>query len=338
MKKRIKQIIGVIIGIIIGISTTVGATTIFNSKDITYSSDKTSKTNVKDSLDELYTNLGKCPNNKSCVDKKISEIVELGDYIRMTPTSTSYTPPGELTGCMNDANCTQNTLNPSELNLWRVIKKNDDGTIEMVSEYVSSKTVSFYGKTGFINLVGGLNTIAAQYTNSKYVQNTRHIGYSNQTENLTDTSKLDQTTAPWNSRTSDPEIWIGCDRDSYLCGKDEDKGAGDIGYETDYNLINTVLGTMVGKSPNGEALLYWLASREFAIEGADINMNFYFCGRGVTEEGSIRPWSNGLIGWRNKSESKWTHGRSIRPILTIKSNVLLVSGDGKSIDTAYVFE
>ena len=46
--KRIKQILPIITAFIIGISTTVGAVTVFNSKDITYSSDKTTKTNVKD--------------------------------------------------------------------------------------------------------------------------------------------------------------------------------------------------------------------------------------------------------------------------------------------------
>ena len=61
--KKLKKIIPIIITFIIGISTTVGATTIFNSKDITYSSDKTSKTNVKEALDELYS---KASGSSSC--------------------------------------------------------------------------------------------------------------------------------------------------------------------------------------------------------------------------------------------------------------------------------
>lgn len=44
MKKNVKLIIGIILGIVIGVSTTVGAATVFNSKDITYSSSSTSKT------------------------------------------------------------------------------------------------------------------------------------------------------------------------------------------------------------------------------------------------------------------------------------------------------
>ena len=55
----------------------------------------------------------------------------------MTPTSTSYTLPNELSGCDGTSStCIQKEINPSELNLWRVIRKNEDGTIDAVSEYV----------------------------------------------------------------------------------------------------------------------------------------------------------------------------------------------------------
>lgn len=101
----------------------------------------------------------------------------------MTPTSASYTISKDLTGYTSDQ-----TINPRELKLWKVIKKNSDRTVEVVSEYVSSSKIYFKGWTGYMNLVGGLNTIAAQYTNTKYVSRTRHIGYSNQIEICTEQS------------------------------------------------------------------------------------------------------------------------------------------------------
>ena len=250
----------------------------------------------------------------------------------MTPTSTSYTPPGELTGCMNDANCTQNTLNPSELNLWRVIKKNDDGTIEMVSEYVSSKTVSFYGKTGFINLVGGLNTIAAQYTNSKYVQNTRHIGYSNQTEKLTDTSALIKTEPSWEKNTIHETGWSDCDRNLYLCGVDESLGAGDIGFEIDYNLVNTACGSMIAKNQSDLETSYWIASRLSSYG----NESFWGFGATRVLPSGARYWAS-LYDYKNNFIN-YESSYAVRPILTVKYDVLLASGDGKSVDTAYTLE
>ncbi len=303
MKKRIKQVIGVIIGIIIGISTTVGATTIFNSKDITYSSDKTSKTNVKDSLDELYNKTGKCPEGQYCYTAPValSDKVELGDYIRMTPTSTSYTPPGELTGCMNDANCTQNTINPSELNLWRVIKKNEDGTIEVVSEYVSSNAVYFYGEEGYKNYIVGLNEVAKQYTNEKYVQSTRNVGYSNQI--------------------------LRCNGiEESVCPKEQDL--------SDYNIIKSVLGKVGATKPKQSDGRYYYSFREGFLKEHPTHGNSYWladvcplsvrdglCGRTIIgEKGPYKPNS------------------SVRPILTLKANVEIKSGDGKSVDTAYTLE
>ena len=337
MKKRIKQVIGVIIGIIIGISTTVGATTIFNSKDITYSSDKTSKTNVKDSLDELYNKTGKCPEGQYCYTAPValSDKVELGDYIRMTPTSTSYTPPGELTGCMNDANCTQNKLNPSELNLWRVIRKNEDGTVDAVSEYVSSSAIIFTGKTGFINLVRGLNMIASQYTDGVHVARTRHMGYSNQTQTITDRSKIDSVIATWKKDTSNYNQWLDCDSNFYLCGMNEPLGAGDIGYEIDYNLVNEVYGTVKGQTKDDVSMMYWLASRAYRYYPSNGGQMFgvnHVWNSGIKNMWGIFDYSTGGKYRENKPNF------SVRPIVTIRSDVLLVSGDGKSVDTAYAFE
>ena len=306
MKKRIKQIIGVIIGIIIGISTTVGATTIFNSKDITYSSDKTSKTNVKDSLDELYTNLGKCPNNKSCVDKKISEIVELGDYIRMTPTSTSYTPPGELTGCMNDANCTQNTLNPSELNLWRVIKKNEDGTVDAVSVYASSVRIFFQGEIGYKNYIGALNTIASQYTNEKYVKSTRNIGYKNQIGYCTD---YIVESCP----IMEPE-------------------------QEDLTLVKNIFGSILARTVSGNCQRYHYPRRQFGKWG-DLD-SFWVNTIGGESSNSTCECECTYCGYRHLrlENGEWLESGSqggVRPVITLKSSITINNGDGKSESTAY---
>ncbi len=307
MKKRIKQIIGVIIGIIIGISTTVGATTIFNSKDITYSSDKTSKTNVKDSLDELYNKTGKCPEGKWCYNepKTIADKVELGDYIRMTPTSTSYTPPSELTGCSSDINCTQNTLNPSELNLWRVIKKNDDGTIDMISVYMSSKAVYIGGTEGYKNYIGALNTIAAQYTNEKYVKKTRNIGYSNQIEYC---ESYEESSCPRNSNMS----------------------------QGDFTLVKDAFSTPFTTSESGEVLRYWFSSRTgFTNVGG--TGNAWACPT-IGPEESCTFCNYAMLVLEGENLRK-TYGRGgVRPILTLKSDVKIKKGDGKSESTAYLLD
>ena len=169
----------------------------------------------------------------------------------MTPTSTSYKIDSSLTGYTS----AEQTINPSELNLWRVIRINSDGTVDMVSEYVSSINVCFYGTTGYAKLVGTLNTIASQYTNSKYTTGSRHIGYSNQTQNL---SSFNASSAPATSSTSDSTT-----------SAQEAKGTGDKGYQTDYDLVTTAIRTRVAyKVGTTTARTYWLASRYFDYSGS----------------------------------------------------------------------
>ena len=171
--KRIKQILPIIIAFIIGISTTVGAVTVFNSKNITYSSSATSKKNVKEALDELYlkaVNVEQCPSDYHCLTGNFANILEVGNYIKMIPTSTSYSMSAGPSGTYN-----QDTINPSELDLWRVIRKNADGTIDVVSEYVSSGNVAFAEEQGYQSLVGLLNHASSSYMKMKSMSKVQGI-------------------------------------------------------------------------------------------------------------------------------------------------------------------
>ncbi len=294
MKKSAKSIVALLITFIIGISTTVGAATIFNSKDITYSSDKTEVTNVKDSLDELYNkseNIGKCLEGNLCREAVIKN-VQLGDYISMTPTSTNYTISKDLTGYTTDQ-----TINPSELNLWRVISKNSDGTVDVVSEYVSSKKVKFDGKDGYMKFIGTLNIVASQYTNAKYVSSTRYLGYTDQKETCTGT--LSTTTCP-----------------------------SDTGYEKDVESIRRILGSLESKTPSETKSGYWIASRLVFAKlyyvrgvGGATNMSYDVCSQWLYGSGAI--YNMGVP------------DENIRPVLTLKADISIVSGDGKSAKTAY---
>ena len=298
MKKRIKQIIGVIIGIIIGISTTVGATTIFNSKDITYSSDKTSKTNVKDSLDELYNKAGKCPEGQYCYTAPValSDKVELGDYIRMTPTSTSYTISKDLTGYTSDQ-----TINPSELNIWRVIKKNEDGTVDAVSVYSSEDGIYFYGVVGYTNYIGALKILASSYSNSKYVFKTRYISYQGQEEHCKSYQEED------------------CQKYKFP--------------SEDLSLINKVFGTYLTNQKSGKNLRYWGGFREGPLGQYWI--------AGVGNEGGSTCIECGYLMLRFDDDGSLVEMNglaSLRPIITLKSDIKLKNGDGKSESTAYEIE
>ena len=243
-------------------------------------------------MDELY---GKsCPDGYVCLKKK--NTLALGDYVSMTPTKSSYTTDTSKTGYTR----TQ-TINPQELNLWRVIKLNDDGTVEMISEHVSSIAIYFKGQTGYQNFVGYLNVLASQYENSTYTKGSRYFGYNGQTEYITDTSKFTNP-APWTSSTGSSTV--------------ESQGGGDTLYTTDYNLINTVLGTKVAAKPGGSSASYWIASRYYYYSSSS---SYYWIGRYVRTSGSL--YESRLYYWSSSGFNSSIYGNALRPIVVLKSGL-----------------
>ena len=101
----------------------------------------------------------------------------LGDYIRYTPSNMSFSD--ELAG---QGWIQYPKLNPSEMNLWRVIRKNSNGTVDIVSEYVSSATIYFDDSLGYNIYIEKLNEIAKSYEDTTYTIGSRHMGYDTSNE------------------------------------------------------------------------------------------------------------------------------------------------------------
>ena len=244
-----------------------------------------------------------------------SSSVALGSYISMTPTKSSYTTDTSKTGYSS----TQ-TINPQELKLWRVISKNSDGTVDMISEYVSTTSISFQGKSGFVNYIGYLNLLASQYENSTYTKSSRHFGYSSQTQYITDTSKF-ANSAPWSCSTSAD------------CSTIESQGGGDLLYQNDYNLVKNVLGTLVakevGSTSSSSSGSYYLISSRYYYYNSSSYFNWqlrYLNSSGTLKNSKVYDCSGtgGLI------ISDYVNG-DLRPILTLKSG-LKYSGSGTEDD------
>ena len=301
--KNYKLFIGLMIGILIPIIS-VWAVNKYSAEDVFYDNENSnlSSADVQGAVDELsdkyrkiYGSGTSCPDGYVCLQKKST--LALGDYVKMTPTKSRYTTDTSKTGYTS----TQ-TIKPQELNLWRVIKLNDDGTVEMISEHVSSVGIYFRGQTGYQNLVGYLNVLASQYENSTYTKGSRYFGYNGQTEYITDTSKFTNP-APWTSSTGSSTV--------------ESQGGGDTLYTTDYNLINTVLGTRLATKPvSGSDSYYWMASRYYLY----FSSTYYaWCVRKMNDSGVT---SNYYM-YRYSSSSFGTNGTSgsLRPIVVLKSGL-----------------
>ena len=308
-RKNYKFIIGIFLGIFFSI-VGVYAASKYTSKSVYYNNENSSLSSddVQGAIDELSEKAKKlsnngCPSGYACLEKKTT--LALGDYVKMTPTKSSYTTDKSKTGFTS----TQ-TINPQELDLWRVIKINGDGTVEMISEHVSSTEVYFQGKTGYQNFVGYLNVLASQYENSTYTKGSRYFGYNGQTEYITDTSKF-VNPAPWTCSTGES------------CNPVESQGGGDTLYTTDYNLVNTVLGTRAATEPNSiSGSYYWMASRYYGYSSST-NYNWY--GRYVDTWGTNT--NAYLYYYRSSSFRTTSNSYSLRPIVVLKSG-LKYSGVG----------
>ena len=233
-----------------------------------------------------------------------------GDYISYTPSSTSFTTDKAMTGYTSNQ-----TFNPSELNLWRVLSINDDGSVDIISEYVSSANIYFKGQVGYQNIVGYLNYIASQYENPRYTIGSRYFGYNGQTRYITDTSKF-VNPAPWT-----------CSTGANGCSTVESQGGGDTLYTTDFNLVNTVLGTRVAyKVGTTTVTYYWMASRYYDYISAAY---YYWYGRHVSTTGSLS--GSSLYYYNSGSFYLNIDSNALRPIVILKPG-LNYTGSGTSSD------
>ncbi len=269
LKSTIRFLIGITLGIIVSAVGVYAATIIGKGSNLTYdnTSSNLSSTNIQDALDELKSSLN-CPEGKICVKTPL----KLGDYISMTPTKSSYTIDIAKTGYTGSQ-----TINPQELNLWRVISINPDGTVDMISEYSSNDSINFSGVLGYANYVGYLNLLSSQYENSTYTKRARVFGYDKQTEYITDTSKITSDVAPFKCKVD------ATSRDLECSDANESQGSGDDLYKKDYNLLKKALGSVetltANKRNSGD---YCVGSRSFypndIQDGTEFTSDYYYWG------------------------------------------------------------
>ena len=310
MKKKTKNkkiIIEIVIAFVICILTTYILSNADNfyatSEETEYdnTNSRMKATNVKGALDELY----KCMENVNAVGINL----QVGDYIKMEPIEEEYTVKTEYTNYREQTE----KIYPKELSLWRIIKINEDGTYDAISDKVSSTNITFNGKMGYQNYIGYLNMISKLYENPEFTVSSRYFGYNSQTEFITNTEKFKEsvTSAPWQENTNEQE---------------EHLGKGDTSYNTDYNLVNTVYGNSIAKKVNtDENTSYWLASRYYNYSNEN---EFYFKLRVISSQGEV---SNNSIYYYENEWKNTNNSHAIRPIIVLKSNLKAI-GTGTKED------
>ena len=238
------------------------------------------------------------------IRNKTFEDISIKDYVKMTPTSTNYNISTDLTGYDS-----VQTINPSELNLWRVIRINSDGTIEMVSAYASSVKIYFKGQSAYKKYSGSLNTIVKQYANNKYTIATRPVGYKGQLDVVNATLSA---AACGNKKTSNNTL--------------ESVGCGEILYTSDFNLLKSYQlhrATVV----NGSNIVgYWLGSRSFSY-----NTSTWYSWGGRAASAAGDTGVGAMYTYDREFFDPSPPCYTIRPIVTLKSG-LTATGTGTRSD------
>ncbi len=234
----------------------------------------------------------------------LAQMFELGDYISYTTIQSVFkTSSGILESYVFSE------INPKELNLWRVIRKNEAGTVDIVSEYVSSSTGRFKSGIGYMRYIEILNSIAKHYETEGITVGSRHMGYD---------GKAKETLA------SVP-----------------DAGVPDEGFVMDKNLVENAIGTLTAKKVDqleNSNSGYFVASRGgrgYTGSGSEwMTSDYEWCLRHINGDGVIIAVCR--FGNPGRGNGPYSFGGSsfagpslsVRPIVTLKSDLKITGGDG----------
>lgn len=175
---------------------------IFPESDLNVNGDKPSSGTISIELDEnnnfigtvvdkLVSSNGKWCASKRMFDKEavIAKVVDgycyvnffkVGDYVQMLPDTSSVTIVGSSSfksgsGTYSSGEVGTINLNPGNIDLWRIIKINDDNTVDAVSEYVTDEIGNFSGQVGYYYYSTRLRWVANDFSSKNFVQKTRYM-------------------------------------------------------------------------------------------------------------------------------------------------------------------
>lgn len=287
------------------------------------------------------------------VNKKAPEYIDelqVGDYVAYTPgseTKSSYPLKASESGYSTDQTISRENFS------WRVLSINDDGTVDLISSTPTSTSIYFKGALGYNNGVYLLNDISAKlYSNNSLGVTARSltiediekgmtedgIGYVHstddgwgQTKTYTSSSYryypnlYAQENGSGINTTTTKTDGIGQSDSYYTNSTTETYSQADSnGLTVTQTYYNRSMSSSYYKNSTFYSLIHgvsgyqWLASRFVLTSSA--NASF----------GLRRVFSGSLYGGSLFFSDYYTNGGigSLRPVVSLKSNIRLSSGDG----------
>ena len=223
--------------------------------------------------------------------------VKIGDYVKMIPPGTTFSIPSDWNGVIVNYN-NSNKSSISDTQIWRVLKKNEDHTIEVISKDPSTIKVEFSGIIAYKKYVYYLNEISKQFINLNFANTARHFGYDpdHSVEIVVNDEFVDDLYKP------DPNKL------------DPSSGGRDTFYTTDYNLIENINSSIDDKITFGTDV--FVSSRNYFKEGKP-----YWC---VMKFGSSGELGDTFTVYGSRYISYGSSGH-VRPIITLKNDVTYIN-------------
>lgn len=271
-------------------------------------------------------------------DERASDRFKVGDYVQMK--SRWYCDEASLPASMTGHSSAQTLCNThTKTHTWRVISINPDRTVDMVMADTTD-AISIHGVTGYKNFIDTLNYAAGFYANPYYTKKARAMGYAD--VDVMDSRKLYQvpilatpttSTNTWYNNgecfcTGNNNIWNEIEQGSnytYLKTYVDD-GFGDYGYRKDYTTVKNALGT----NDASNDYTYFLASRYHG--GTSIANQCTYSILAHVSTWNSPGWYSPITETRTPSISEDTGTAAIRPILTLYTFAIPLSGTGTSAD------
>ena len=227
--------------------------------------------------------------------------VKIGDYVKMIPPGTTFSIPSDWNGVTVNYN-NSNKSSISDTQIWRVLKKNEDHTIEVISKDPSTIRVEFSGVIAYKKYVYYLNEISKQFINLNFANTARHFGYDPDhsveivvnDEFVDDNYKLDP------NKLDDPS-----------------SGGRDTFYTADYNLIENINSSIDDKITFGTSV--FVSSRNYFKKGNSP----YWCVMKFDSSGEL---SDNFTVYGSRYISYGSSGH-VRPIITLKNDVTYINED-----------
>ena len=288
--------------------------------------------------------------------------LKVGDYVAYKPEGNQYYAVNlpQFTGYNGNGTIYQEDL------AWRVLSINDDGTVDLISDTPLSYTIGFGGALGYNNSVFLMNDICSNlYRNNSLGATARSINLEDDIESkmnaagiaVRDSYGRGQVYSYGNVRTYTngryypylyaQEIGSGIDTgvaredgitknnsyynpptyDSYAQAETSLTATSDY-----YSLGSSNASSYFNNSKLYDLLFntssnYWLASRSIMLNSTYVGF-------------ALRKVSNGDLSVSalydsEQADHNYSDSNSLRPVVSLKSNIKLGSGDGSSASKAY---